>query len=344
MPTLDIAPRLRGWFAEHHASNHLPVEAPRHRVLRALVEAELDDLPWPGGGRTLARWQALAEVAAFDLSLAKLYEGHTDALAILHEAGLPPPRRATWGVWAAEAPGARVAATPDGDGLRLEGTKAWCSGAAALDAALLTVWTPSDDRPWLVAVDLREPGIAVDDSQWQAVGMTASESANVSFDGVRAQRVGAAGFYLDRPGFWHGGAGLAACWHGGAAALARSLREKAASASPEDWPKRLALGALDVSLSACAALLRETAAAIDADPAADAGAPALRARCAAEAAAREVIERAGRALGATPFCRDAGFAQRAADLAVFVRQSHGDRDLETLGRHAAASERAPWTL
>jgi hypothetical protein len=35
---------------------------------------------------TLECWRALAAVGAPDLSLAKLFEGHTDALAILHQA------------------------------------------------------------------------------------------------------------------------------------------------------------------------------------------------------------------------------------------------------------------
>lgn len=56
-------------------------------ALRALVAAGLDRLPRPGHGATLERWRALAAVGAHDLSLAKLFEGHTDALAILHEAG-----------------------------------------------------------------------------------------------------------------------------------------------------------------------------------------------------------------------------------------------------------------
>ncbi len=53
--------------------------------LQHLVRLGLDRLPMPGSGATRERWQVLAAVAEFDLSLAKLYEGHTDALAILDE-------------------------------------------------------------------------------------------------------------------------------------------------------------------------------------------------------------------------------------------------------------------
>lgn len=52
-----------------------------------LIAAGLDRLPLPGAGHgaTLERWRCLAVVAGHDLSLLKLYEGHTDALAILAE-------------------------------------------------------------------------------------------------------------------------------------------------------------------------------------------------------------------------------------------------------------------
>ena len=63
------------------------------------------DLPLPGRGRTRARWAALADLAEEDLSLARLAEGHADALAILAELGqAPPPAGSRWGVWAAQPP------------------------------------------------------------------------------------------------------------------------------------------------------------------------------------------------------------------------------------------------
>ena len=83
--------------------------------LQQLVQQRLDQLPLPGAGHTLQRWQALADVAAYDLSLAKLFEGHTDALAILRELDaqhvldrIAAPDRTCWAVWASEAPPGRV--------------------------------------------------------------------------------------------------------------------------------------------------------------------------------------------------------------------------------------------
>lgn len=319
----------------------------RASLLRALARDGLAELPLPGGGATLQRWRALAVVAAYDLALVKLYEGHTDALAILAEAGAPaPPRHRVLGMWAAESPGARVVFEATGDAAcTLSGTKAWCSGARHVDAGLLTVWRSDGGGPFLACVDLAQPGVSVADANWQAVGMGASDSVDVRFERVPARLVGGDRFYLTRPGFWQGGIGIAACWHGGACAIADALRRNAAAAGAKaGWHRLMALGHLDRMLSANAALLREAARWIDAHPRGDAQAWALRTRAASDAACEQVLHHATRALGATPLCRDAAFARLAADLPVFVRQCHGDRDLATLGERVVESGATPWLL
>jgi len=319
----------------------------RGALLRALMLDGLTELPRPGAGGTLERWRALAAVAAHDLALVKLYEGHTDALAILAEAGEPVPRRdKTWGMWAAESPGARVTFESSGDAAcSLSGTKAWCSGARLLDAALLTVWAPDGRGPFLARVDLAQAGVSFDDASWQAVGMRASDSVCVRFDRVPARLIGAERFYLTRPGFWQGGIGIAACWHGGACAIAEALRGSATQAGDKaGWHRLLALGTVDRVLTTCAALLREAAHWVDAHPRGDAQTLALRTRAAADEACELVLHHATRALGAAPLCLDAGFARRAADLPVFVRQCHGERDLAVLGERVATGGENAWTL
>ena len=309
--------------------------------LTHLIEAGIDRLPLPGAGATLARWRVLAAVAAHDLSLVKLFEGHTDALAIQAELGAPlPPPGSRWGTWCAEPPDARLtlAAERSATQVRLSGSKAWCSGAATLTHALVSCWNAAGE-PCLAAVALAQQGVTITTEGWQAVGMAASGSVDVRFDNACAQQIGAPGDYLRRAGFWQGGAGIAACWWGGAFGIARMVR---ALAGPKPDAHRLAhLGAIDVALGASAALLRESAAWIDAQPQADARAVALRARLAVEQAAGQVMQHAGRALGAGPLCRNARFARAMADLPVFLRQSHAERDLAALGDCVLDQ---PWAL
>lgn len=321
--------------------------------LNVLIRAGLDRVPLPGSGATLLRWQALAAVAATDLSLAKLYEGHTDALAIFGELGVAPDSAAdspSWCVWAAETPQGRsvidtVPGASNGE-VELNGAKCWCSGVAGASDALLTAWHADGRGPQLVSVRLRLPGVRVSSAAWQAVGMAGSGSLDVAFEHASARMVGTLGAYLNRPGFWQGGAGIAACWYGGSLAIADVLRAAAIQGpAAARSPYRLAaLGRVDVSLHATAALLREGAAWIDANPQADASAVALRLRLCAEETATLTLAEVGRALGATPFCRDARFARTAADLPVFIRQSHAERDLAALGARTNEGGASPWLL
>ena len=337
----DLAPRITALLQSHP---HQPGDA-----LRLLIDHQLDRLPLPGSGATLQRWQALAAVAQFDLSLAKLYEGHTDALAILQE--LAPhtavAKGSAWGVWAAEAPAGRtlLQAMEHGQVL-LTGAKCWCSGAMHGDQALLTAWGANAGGPQLVAVELKQSGVRIDASGWKAVGMAASQSVNVAFDGAVGRVVGAENAYLSRPGFWQGGAGVAACWYGGALGIAQALRHAllGGAITAASGYKLASLGKVALSLGETAAVLREGAAWIDAHPQQDAAHVALATRLSAERCAKRVIDEVGKALGATPFCLNAAFAQAVADLPVFIRQSHGERDFAALGEHALHTEAAPWTL
>ena len=317
--------------------------------LTLLREKRLDQLPMPGEGSTLERWQALSAVGQFDLSLTKLFEGHTDALAIIEEIDQDGVQVAegAWCVWAAETPAGRTTIHPGYDGtVLLSGAKHWCSGAVTGDHALLTAWDPDGSVPHLVAVALNQPGVVIDASHWKAVGMASSMSVRVAFLGATARRVGGPGEYLSRPGFWHGGAGIAACWHGGAVGIAAALRKSLLSpnASEASSFKLASLGKIELAIEDTAATLRQAAAWIDEHPLLDASRVALTARLSAERCAKCVINEVGKAMGATPFCLDEKFAKAAADLPVFIRQSHADRDFAALGERSLTRGAAAWML
>ena len=293
------------------------------------------DLPMPGSGGTLERWRALVELAADDLCVARLVEAHLDALAVLAElGGPPPPRGSRWGVWAARPPVGGVTARPVDGGWLLDGVKPWCSGARACSHALVTAQAPDGYR--LLAVELATARPVHD--TWPAVGMAGSDTLDVDLTGVVGQAVGGPGDYLDRPGFWHGAMAVAACWYGGAVGIARTLLVTAGRRTPSEHALAH-LGAVDAALSAVEGALRDAAAAVDRDPLADQHRRAARLRAQTERAATEVLDRVGRATGAGPLCKDERHALLAADLPVYLRQSHGEADLATLG--ALALETGP---
>ena len=304
-------------------------------VLRAAHAAGSLDLPLPGSGRTLERWLALAELSAGDLVVGRLAEAHADAVAILSELD-GPAADGLWGVWAAEPPSARVEAVQQPEGWRLTGRKAWCSGARVLDRALVSAHAVDGRR--LFAVDVAD--LVPVEGTWSAVGMAASGSISVDLADAPAVAVGGPGAYLDRPGFWHGGAGVAACWYGGALGAGRVLLRAVRSGSG-DLHALAHLGSVDAVLAGLAAHLAVAAAEVDGDPTGPgAQLRAMRLRIHVEAGATEVLDRVGRALGAGPLCQDPVHAQRAADLPVYLRQSHAERDLAGLGELAAGQ--ASW--
>ena len=305
---------------------------------RWLAAGELD-LPLPGSGRTLHRWHRLAELTQADVVAGRLAEAHTDAVAILAELQGPEPKPdQLWGVWAAESGDAVLRAHGDGRDATLDGTKVWCSGAGICTHALVTARVDAGGRG-LFAVDLVDRRVQPLPSNWRNAGMAESDTRSVQFSGAPAEAVGVPGAYLDRPGFWHGAIGVSACWLGGARAVAAPLYERAGRESTD--PHTLAhLGAVDAAIAAAEATLLSAAFQVDADPAdreERAELIARRTRAVVETAVDEAITRTGRALGPGPLAQDAKHAKRVADLTIYVRQSHAERDLAELGRLAGRS-------
>jgi alkylation response protein AidB-like acyl-CoA dehydrogenase len=307
-------------------------------VMHWLAAGELD-LPLPGSGATAQRWRKLADLTAIDVAAGRLAEVHADAIAILRELGGPETGAGQlWGVWTAEMPDAVLRAHTAGDMVSLEGTKAWCTGGTLCDHALVTAQL-DDGRHGLFAVDVRNSAVRSQPSTWRNPGMVSSDVRSVQFSGAPAVAVGRPGEYLDRPGIWHGAMGVAACWLGGARAVATPLYQHVASGSADEHALAH-LGAVDAAITAAEAVLATAAIEVDDDPLNESGRAELtarRLRAVAETAVDQAITRTGRALGLRPLCIDGGHARRVADLAVFVRHSHAERDLAALGLLAGAT-------
>lgn len=319
----------------------------RDPLAATLSEFVLDPAP---ATHTLTNWQVLARAAERQLDVARLAEAHLDAATTVVDLGGPAVTPGSlWGVWAADgAPGAAVHARPKAGGWTLTGTKAWCSGSARCTHALVTAEAHDGGR--LFAVDLSEPGITRGEDSWQGLGMRGCGTATMGFQGTPARAVGGPGEYLRRPRFWHDAVGVAAVWFGGAVGVTGPLRARSADGRGDEHDAAHR-GQAEAALGGAASALREAAAAI-ADPGArvesmdTARRRALRVRACVEAAVEVALRSTGRATGPGPLAHDGEHARRVADLEVYVRQSHAERDLAALGRVAAqldgAGPRAMW--
>jgi alkylation response protein AidB-like acyl-CoA dehydrogenase len=295
-----------------------------------LAAIRAETLPLPGSGETPERHKRLFAIAREDVSLAKLAEAHFDALAILAEAGRSPVNGALYAVWASEIPGQALSVARDRAGYRISGAKGFCSGAGLVDRALVTV---EGDR--LVEVDLRANAerVKINLSEWTTEAFRLTNTASVRFEGVEVvgdSVIGEPGWYVDRPGFWHGACSPAACWAGGAAGLVDfAMRNK------RDDPHTLAhLAAMDANLWGMRAVLDVAGREIDAEPQDRdcAKVRALRVRHSIEQACMDTLRRFARAYGPYPISLHEEMARRYREVDLYVRQTHGERDLESLGR------------
>ena len=302
--------------------------------LRALLARGELELPDPGCGQTSDRLLALFDLARTrPVSVARLAEAHTDAVAILHEAGRQPVPAALYGVWASAGPD-DVHVRTTADGLQqLPGLKPFASGLRLVDRALVTVIDQPSGERLLYDVALDHPTVRSNTDQWvcdalrdSATGAAEFVDHHVAPDDI----VGGPGWYLARVGFWHGACAPAACWAGAVA----GLLDAAEDLVDDDPHRRAHLGALRADTWTMRAVLSEAGRQIDeyTDDVERARSRAYAVRHTVERLSNDVLDRFGRAFGPRPFTTDAAISQRWADSHLYLRQHHGERDLAELGR------------
>ena len=172
-----------------------------------------------------------------------------------------PPRTAAsaCGRHAARSPScSNIVAVP----CACRGTAPWCSGATVVEGALVAA--EADDGAALVLVRLDAHGVQLCEPTWVSPAFAETDTRSVAFD-VEVDDdavIGRGGWYVERPGFWHGAVGVAACWAGcveGSSARVPLWRD--------DPHARAHLGAIDALSWSMAAALAGAAAEIDASPA-----------------------------------------------------------------------------
>ena len=281
-------------------------------------------------GETPRRFLMLSQIARRDLSAARLAEAHTDAIAILAEASVPPRSDALYGVWTADDPNdvVRAERLPD-VGWHLKGMKRSCCGASQVNAALVTAQV---DDAWLLFDVQIDEHVQTQPSDWQTPALADARIGAVLFDTIvlgAESQIGPADWYLRRPGFWNGAVSTAAVWAGGAMSLIDAAREL----KPTSRSAREQLGALEAIAWQLGATLDQCGREIDEDPVDSTGRSRVRAlmvRHLVEQACTEVMERFGRATGDHFLAHDAAVANQFAGLNLCIRQARIDRELETI--------------
>lgn len=283
----------------------------------------------------LSRLRFLYDIARVDLGLARLAEGHLDAVQIMAEAGEPTRENALYGIWASGGPAdtTTIEAADEPNRFSLEGQKPFCSGADLVDFCLLHV----SSRELLVHIDMqaaaRNEKVAFIHDQWKTDAFACVDTWSVSFNALSidsSSLIGRPQWYFSRPGFSRTALCPAACWVGGARRLVEEARHKAG----KTVHGKAHYGAMMATLLQMEAMLRWGAEQGQLNPSNDGNTlfpVALLVRQVAERGCQEIIDRFGRLMGPRPLAFDAKLSRHVHELSLYIRQNHAEADLEEVG-------------
>jgi alkylation response protein AidB-like acyl-CoA dehydrogenase len=301
----------------------------------------------------LPLFRVLAAIGRGDLSVGRIFEGHVNALLLIHVFGRPEQRAhyktlaaggALFGVWNTDMAGFAVALN---DG-HLCGKKNFASGVDGLSYALITAETTRGRQMAMVRVG----GRPVDRNWWRPLGMHASGSHVVDFDGVPVSEtdlLGEPNDYLQEPWFTAGAIRFAAVHVGGMHAILDStvahLRQCKRTADPHQQHR---IGLMATEVTAGYAWLDYTAAwwaEIGNTSGPDDNAPVIAtmnaARTSIERAALHVLELAERSVGAAGMIAPHPLERLLRDLRTYLRQPNPDAALAAVGAAIAAGLWSP---
>lgn len=301
----------------------------------------------PGG--SLAALGALRYLGRANLSVARLFEGHMNAVKLIAlyaddrqcAATFGQVRRgALLGVWGADDPGDPVTMAGKGEEIRLSGVKRFASGLGLVDRTIV-IASDGDDGSYMLLAPADDCERS-DATGWRMSGMRATRSGRYDFNGLLLSannRIGQKGDYLREPHFEGGIWRYCATHLGGAEALYKvMLNQLAARGRADDPDQRRRIVVCATALETSRLWLRRCAEELEAHDAAPGKATlALLAREVTENACRTVIEIVGKSLGMAAHEEGSSVERIKRDLSLFLCQAAPDAKRERAGRALVAA-------
>ena len=308
-------------------------------VLRAALPADAGGLGWgtqAAGTDGLCR--ALRLVGAASLSLGRVFEGHVNAVRLLHRCAAPAVfARAAQdvrdghliGLWVTSF-GEPVVAAADGGEVALRGVKDVCSGAGSATRAVISALDAAGVEN-LVYVDATQMEV-LPARRLDMHGMRATETTAMRVDmRVAADAVfGRPGDYMREPDFSAGAWRTSAVTMGGLEALvAEAAAQLAARGRHCDPHQQARLGHMLMARQTGLLWLDAVARMVEADDPHPGRTAAFAnfSRLAIEQACLEVIPLVQRSLGLAAMQRGNPVERLIRDLSTYLRQPAGDEVL-----------------
>ena len=288
-------------------------------------------------------FRVLAAAGRGNLSVARIFEGHVNALLLIRLFGSEAQRDCyaslasrgdLFGIWNTDVPGEAVGL----EGKTLRGKKNFASGVDGINHALITAQTPQGRQLVIVSTN----GLEIDRSWWHPLGMKASGSHVVNFQGTvltDQQLIGAPDDYLKEPWFSGGAIRFAGVHVGGMHAIldvvVAHLNETGRTKNPHQQHR---LGEMGISVGAGYAWLDHAAkvwSEIGTVSDNEVIASLSAARLAIERSALDVLELAERSVGAAGMIAPHPLERLIRDLRTYLRQPNPDAALATVGAAVA---------
>lgn len=298
---------------------------------------------------SLAALEALRVLGRANLSVARLFEGHMNAVKLISLYGndrqsaasaAEVRRGALFGVWGSDDPNDPLTMACEAGEIRLAGAKRFASGLGLVDRAIVIV-PDGDGGPYM----LLAPTDAVERSDatgWNMAGMRATRSGRYDFGGLVLSGdsfIGQKGDYLREPHFEGGIWRYCAAHLGGAEVLYKTmLSELTARGRTDDPDQRRRIVACATALETSRLWLQRCALEIEADDAQPGKAAlALLAREVTEVSCRATMEIVDRSLGMTAHEMGGTVERMKRDLSLFLCQAAPDAKRERAGRALVAA-------
>ena len=354
------AARLADHFRQHPRS--IQNEFPTSELL-AIVNAGLLGATLPlrlGGagygvehGFKSTLLHVLREIGRGNLPLGRVYEGHVDAILLVHQFGscqqvarvadLVLRSDHVFGVWNT-GPAKNLQLTPwSAGGYRLSGSKTFATGAGRIQQAIVTAELP--DGGWqMCLVPLSEVEFYIRPNTWDPFGMGATESSTVDFPDIIISKdalIGRPGDYYSEPTFTSGTLRFCAVQLGGAQALFASVCKFVDSQGRGSDPFQLQrLGQLAVLMESADQWVRRASEWLDEVPMDSRSLPvrAQMMRIATEEICTRVIQLVELTIGARGMAAAEPFSHILRDLQMYLRQAGFDQAFQAVGRSAIQSQ------
>ena len=302
--------------------------------------------------------QTLWHVGRGNLAVGRLYEGHVNALQLIDWFGSPQQKARyfagaddgqIFAVWNTQAANGIRFETDENDWL-MRGAKTFCSGAGHVTRPIVTGEAPAG---WQMCVVPTESAtLKIDESWWQPMGMRASASFAVDFEGTTLSNddlLGSAGDYYGQPAFSGGAMRFCAVQLGGAAAIAEGTRRFLCEVNrAEDEFQRARIGRMTMKVQSGWQWLQSAARtwdelganplACDAATSARMVAFAAMMRLATEEICLETMQLCEQSVGARGLMRTEPFERQSRDLTIYLKQPHLDEIAGRVGRFALESQ------